>query len=126
MSLSSRFDTIKIDAKLLPTSNVQELEDLTDLEFQTKDLEREYLPYHVGADGYLYFEDYEFEMTPTDNPNGLFSVALTKTNQTIKKSYHSGKVRFYGKPYEVFYVFEADFHDGKLEQVTLISKSESV
>ena len=54
-----RFDSFKINAKLLPTSNAQELEDLTDLEFQTKDLEREFLDYFVGEDGYLYFEDFE-------------------------------------------------------------------
>ncbi len=120
----SRFDQIRIDAKLLPTSNAQELEDLTDLDFQTKDLDREYLDYHVGEDGYLYFEDFEYEISHIDNPKGLFSIELTKTNQTIKKSYFTGKVRFYGKPYEVFYVFEADFHDGKLEQVSLISKSQ--
>jgi len=118
-----RYDTFKINAKLLPTSNAQELEDLTDLEFQTKDLEREFLDYFVGEDGYLYFEDFEYEMTPTDNPEGLFSVELKKINKTVKKSYHTGDVEFYGKPYEVFYTFKAHLHDGKLETVDLVSKT---
>jgi hypothetical protein len=117
-----RYDTLKINAKLLPTSSAEELEDLSDLEFQTKDLERQYLDYHVGDDGYLYYEDFEYEMKPTDNKEGLFSIELTKINQRIKKSYHSGDVEFYGKPWELHYTFKASFNDGKLQKVVLISK----
>lgn len=117
-----RFDEFKINANLLPISDAQELEDLKDLEFQTKSLDREYLDYHVADDGYLYYLDFEYEMKPTDNPDGLFSITLARTNETIKRSYHTGDVEFYGKPYEVFYTFNAHFHDGKLESVVLISK----
>jgi hypothetical protein len=118
-----RYDRLKLSALLLPIIDAQELSDLSDLEFQTKDLDKEFLDYQVGSDGYLYFEDFEYEMTPTDNKEGLFSIELKKINQTIKKSYHTGKVIFYGKPYETFYRFEAYFHDGKLKAVTLLSKS---
>lgn len=117
-----RFDTLKINTRFLPISDAQELEDLSDLEFQTKDLEKEFLEYEVGEDGYLYYEDYEYEMTPTDNPNGLFSMTLKKINQKIKKSYHTGDVEFYGKPWEYMYTFKAHFQDGKLERVDLITK----
>jgi hypothetical protein len=119
-----RFDILKINANLLPTSSAQELEDLTDLEFQTKDLEKEYLEYHVADDGYLYYEDFEYEMKPTNNPDGLFSIELAKINQRTKKSYHTGNVKFYGKPYETFYTFSARFTDGKLESVDLFSKAQ--
>ena len=56
-----RFDSFKINAKLLPTSNAQELEDLTDLEFQTKDLERydtyrTYKTNHIRNVKELYFD----------------------------------------------------------------------
>lgn len=117
-----RFDTLKIDANLLPTSNAQELEDLSDLEFQTKDLDKEFLEYFVDSDGYLKFKDFEYQMTPTDNEKGLFSIELKRVNETIKKSYHSGDVEFYGKPWEHMYTFKARFQDGKLERVDLISK----
>lgn len=119
-----RYDTFRINAKLLPTSNVQELEDLQDLEFQTKDLEREFLDYFVGDDGYLYFDDFEYEMKPTDNPDGLFSIELTKINQATKKSYYTGDIKFYGKPYETFYTFSANFENGKLQSVYLFSKAQ--
>jgi hypothetical protein len=122
LKIMGRFDSFRINANLLPTSNAQELEDLSDLEFQTKDLEREFLDYHVGEDGYLYFEDFEYEMIPTDNPEGLFSLNLRKINQTIKKSYHSGDVIFYGKPWEHMYTFKASFQDGKLNRVDLLTK----
>jgi hypothetical protein len=119
-----RYDTFKINATLLPTSNAQELEDLKDLEFQTKDLEREFLEYFVGDDGYLYYEDFEYEMKPTNNPEGLFSIELTKINQKTKKSYYTGDMKFYGKPYEIFYTFSASFQDGKLLLVDLFSKAQ--
>ncbi len=118
-----RYDSLRIDAKLLPTSSAQELEDLSDLEFQTKDLEREFLDYFIGDDGYLYYEDFEYEMKPTDNPDGLFSIQLTKINQKTKKSYYTGDIKFYGKPYETFYTFCASFEDGKLTLVYLFSKA---
>jgi hypothetical protein len=70
----------------------------------------------------LYFEDYEYEMIPSDNPEGLFNINLRKINQTIKKSYHTGDVEFYGKPWEYMYTFKAHFQDGKLERVDLINK----
>lgn len=117
-----RFDTLKINTRFLPILDAQELEDLTDIEFQTKDLEREFLEYEIGEDGYLYYEDFEYEMTPIDNPESLFSMELKKINQKIKKSYHSGDVIFYGKPWEYMYTFKANFQDGKLERVDLITK----
>lgn len=117
-----RYDTLRLNTKFLPITDVQELEDLSDLEFQTKDLDKEFLDYHVGDDGYLYFEDYEYELTPTDNPDGLFSLGLKKINQQIKKSYHTGDVTFYGKPWEYMYTFKANFQDGKLQRVDLITK----
>lgn len=117
-----RFDTLKINTRFLPISDAQELEDLSDLEFQTKDLEKEFLDYEVGEDGYLYFEDYEYEIVPNNNSDKLFRIGLVKINQTIKKSYHTGDVTFYGKPWEYMYTFKAHFQDGKLERVDLITK----
>jgi hypothetical protein len=61
-------------------------------------------------------------MIPSDNPEGLFNINLRKINQTIKKSYHTGDVEFYGKPWEYMYTFKAHFQDGKLERVDLITK----
>ena len=37
--MSSRYDTLRIDLKFLPIEDEQELEDLKDLEFQTKSLD---------------------------------------------------------------------------------------
>lgn len=117
-----RFDTFKIDNVLLPISDAQELEDLNELVFQTKDLDKEFLDYFVDEKGNLMYEDFEYQMTPSENPNGLFSMTLTKTKQINKKSYHTGEVVFYGKPYETFYTFKATFHDGMLQKVDLLSK----
>lgn len=120
--MSSRYDTLRIDLKFLPVEDEQELEDLKDLEFQTKSLDCQFLDYHVGMDGYLYFEDFEYELVSKENKDGLFSAEMRKINQVTKKSYYNGDVLFYGKPYEVFYTFMAYFNDGELESVVLISK----
>jgi len=117
-----RYDTLKINTKFLPILDAQELEDLTDIEFQTKDLEREFLDYEIGDDGYLYYEDFEYEMKATDNPESFFSVELKKINQKIKKSYYSGDIIFYGKPWDKMYYFKANLQNGKLERVDFINK----
>ena len=62
------------------------------------------------------------EEMPVDKSNEV-EKQLKKINKTVKKSYHTGDVEFYGKPYEVFYTFKAHLHDGKLETVDLVSKT---
>jgi len=70
----SRYDYIYIDIDLFALvdgMDAEHMEDIKGLEFQTKDLEREFLEYFVGEDKQLYYEDFHYELVDSNN-DGLF------------------------------------------------------
>lgn len=113
----SRYDYIKIQDDLLPVNSLQR-RDLSGLEFQTKSLDREFLEYQIGPDGELKYMDYEYELIETDN--SIFKFKLRKKNLTVKDSNYTGEVLFYGKPYDIFYIFKANFDEGKMKSIERI------
>lgn len=112
--MSSRYDYIKINESLLPVNGLQKL-DLSNLEFQTKDLDREFLSYFITEEGELYYQDYEYQLV--EENHSFFKYKMKKNLLGNVKSEHTGDVVFYGKPYETFYKFKAKFTDGKLESI---------
>lgn len=111
----SRYDYIKINDKLLPVNGLQRL-DLSGLEFQTKDLDREFLDYVIDKDGILSYTDYEYELVEDSN-NSLFKFKMIKVLKGVVISDFTGFIKFYGKPYEMFYIFKAEFINGKLDTI---------
>jgi hypothetical protein len=110
----SRYDYIKIDDALLPVNEMQRM-DLSDLEFQTKDLDREFLDYVIDQNGGLSYTDYEYELV--EEPNAFFRFKMNKVLKGIIISDFTGFIKFYGKPYEIFYIFKAKFTNGKLDTI---------
>jgi chromosome condensin MukBEF MukE localization factor len=110
----SRYDYIKISDSLLPVNGFQR-HDLSGLEFQTKDLDREFLDYVIDEDGNLSYTDYEYELV--EAPDNFFRFSMRRINKGVINSNHSGYVKFYGKPYEIFYIFKAKFTNGKLDTI---------
>jgi len=110
----TRYDYIKISDGLLPVNGLQRL-DLSGLEFQTKDLDREYLDYTIDESGNLSYMDYEYELVET--PDNFFRFSMNRVNKGVINSDYSGYVKFYGKPYEIFYIFKAKFTNGKLDTI---------
>jgi len=114
----SRYDYIEIDNSLFSGLSEEELSEIDGLEFQTKDLDREYLFYYITKDGNLYYEDYHYELV---EGTGFFSRQLKRISDGIKESNFSGLVLFYGKPYESMYKFQARITNGKLKYIRLLS-----
>jgi hypothetical protein len=110
----SRYDYIKISDSLLPVNGLQRI-DLSGLEFQTKDLDREYLDYVIDESGNLSYMDYEYELVET--PGNFFRFSMNRVNKGVINSDYSGYIKFYGKPYEIFYIFKAKFTNGKLDTI---------
>lgn len=110
----SRYDYIKIKEDLLPVNAFQR-NDLSNLEFQTKSLDKEFLEYEIDSDGLLSYMDYEYEMIETND--SILKFKLRRKNLTVKNSNYSGEVLFYGKPYDVFYIFKANFEEGKMTSI---------
>lgn len=116
----SRYDYIKIEnVEILPVNSLQ-ARDLSSLEFQTKDLDREFLEYVICNDNILRFMDYEYEIEETDN--SFFKIRLKRKDLGVKDSDHTGIVMFYGKPYETMYIFKAIFDSGKMLSIERILK----
>lgn len=115
----SRYDYIYIHISHFKNLSEDTLEELNGLEFQTKDLDREFLEYEVREDGELYYEDYHYELVECD---GILAKKLERVLDGIKKSNFTGIIVFYGKPYEIFYTFKAKITNGKLNYVRLVSK----
>ena len=69
-----RYDYIYIHISHFKNLTQEELEEINGLEFQTKDLDREFLEYEVREDGELYYEDYHYELMDCD---GLFEKKLS-------------------------------------------------
>lgn len=117
----SRFDYIKIHASHFVGLAIteDELSQLDGLEFQTKDLEREFLDYVVDEDGILSYEDFMYELKDADN--GLFNKVLCRIPLGKVITNHTGVVMFYGKPYESMYTLQAKFTNGRLKYVRLLS-----
>lgn len=115
----SRYDYIKIREELLPVNAFQR-RDLSNLEFQTKSLDKEFLEYEIDESGKLTYMDYEYELVETDDE--IFKFKLKRKNLTIKDSTYTGEVLFYGKPYDVFYIFKANFNDGQMLSIERVIK----
>lgn len=114
----SRYDYIYIDSSHFKGLTDKEISEIDGLEFQTKDLEREFLEYNVGSDGMLSYMDYYYELVDSD---GLFKKMLSRIEKGIVYSTHTGVVMFYGKPYEKMYTFQAKFTKGELKYIRLLS-----
>jgi hypothetical protein len=110
----SRYDYIKISDSLLPVNGLQRL-DLSGLEFQTKDLDREFLDYVIDESGLLSYTDYEYELL--EEQHSFFKLKIRKVMKDVVISNFTGVIKFYGKPYEIFYIFKAKFTDGKLDTI---------
>ena len=115
----SRYDYIKIKEELLPVNSFQR-RDLSNLEFQTKSLDNEFLEYLIDESGKLSYMDYEYELVETDDE--IFKFKLSRKNLTIKDSAYTGEVLFYGKPYDVFYIFKANFNEGMMLSIERVIK----
>lgn len=110
----SRYDYIKVFDSLLPVNGLQRI-DLSNLEFQTKCLDREFLLYHIKEDGSLTYDDYEYELV--EENHSFFRFKMEKRMKGSVTSSYSGDLVFYGKPYETFYKFNAKFTEGKLQSI---------
>ena len=118
----SRFDYIYINKVHFQSLIKDDIEDIAGLEFQTKDLQREFLVYDIGYDGILCYQDYHYELVESIE-SGLFSKSLRRIYDGVVKEYFTGEIIFYGKPYESMYIFLAKMTDGRLDYVKLINKS---
>lgn len=119
----SRFDYIFIDISLfekVSKLSEQDLEEISNLEFQTKDLEREFLKYFIDKDSQLYYEDFHYELVDAEG-DGLFSKAMRRVEDGIVKDNFTGVIMFYGKPYERMYTFHAKITNGELKYIKLLS-----
>jgi len=115
----SRYDYIRISNNLLPVNSFQKM-DLSNLEFQTKSLDREFLEYNIDDTGKLSYMDYEYEMVETND--SIFKYKLKRKNLQSIDSSHTGDVLFYGKPYETAYVFRAVFEQGIMKSIERVIK----
>ena len=95
----------------MPVTSFQR-NDLSNLEFQTKSLDREFLEYDIDEDGRLSYMDYEYELVETGD--AMFKFKMKRKNLSVKQSEYSGEVFFYGKPYDVMYLFKAMFDNGQM------------
>jgi hypothetical protein len=119
----SRYDYIYISKDLfkgVAGLNDEDIIDIEGLEFQTKDLEREFLEYFIDSERQLYYEDFYYELVDATE-DGLFSKQLRKVEIGTKKHNFTGIVMFYGKPYEQMYTFHAKITNGELKYIRLIS-----
>ena len=114
----SRYDYIRIDTIHFEGLTEKELSEIDGLEFQTKDLEREFLDYHVGKDARLTYMDYHYELVDSD---GFFNKMLVRVDDGQVISNYTGVVMFYGKPYEKMYTFQAKFTKGDLKYIRVLS-----
>jgi hypothetical protein len=117
----SRYDYLYIHHKNFKTGSITESDilDLTGLEFQTKDMDREYLTFVVDEHGDLFFDDYHYELVDSDG--GPFVKQLQVVDDGRKTSKFTGVVVFYGKPYESMYTFQCKIVNGKLKYIRLLS-----
>jgi len=115
----SRYDYIKIKEELLPVNSFQR-RDLSNLEFQTKSLDNEFLEYDIDETGKLTYMDYEYELVETDED--IFKFKLSRKNINTKESTYTGEVIFYGKPYDVFYIFKSNFKEGVMFSIERVIK----
>ena len=119
----SRFDYIYISDSLLKEVtglDSQDISDLSRLEFQTKDLDREFLEYFIDDDKKLHYEDFYYELVDSI-VDGLFSKQMRKVDLGTVKSNFTGIIMFYGKPYEQMYTFHAKITNGELKYIRLLS-----
>lgn len=117
-----RYDYIYIHSSNFKDLSEDELDELWGLEFQTRGLDREFLTYRISWDKTLYFQDYHYDLVDNIDKDGLFSKSLKVVKDAMKRSYFTGVFRFYGKPYEEMYIFDAKFNNGELEEIKLIKK----
>lgn len=116
-----RYDYLYVHSSNFKTLSEEELDELWGLEFQTKSLDREFLPYRLSWDKVLYYQDFHYELVDNDGTE-FFSKSLREIRGAMKRSYFTGIIRFYGKPYEQMYVFDAYVENGELQEIKLIKK----
>jgi len=116
-----RYDYLCVHSSNFKTLSEDELDELWGLEFQTRSLDREFLPYRLSYDKILYYQDFHYELVDNDG-TGLFCKSLKEVRGAMKRSYFTGTIRFYGKPYEQMYVFDAFVYNGELKEIKLIKK----
>lgn len=117
----SRYDYIEVNRSLFKGLSEEELREIDGLEFQTKDLEREYINYYLTESGNMFMRDYHYELVDTPD-KVLFKKSLRRIEHGIESCNFSGVIEFYGKPYESFYRFQAKITNGKLKYIRLLSK----
>jgi hypothetical protein len=118
----SRYDYIEVSRSLFRGLSEEELREIDGLEFQTKDLEREYLVYYLTESGNMFFRDYHYELVDTPH-KPIFKQSLKRIEHGIESCNFSGVIEFYGKPYQHFYTFQAKITNGKLKYIRLLSKT---
>lgn len=108
------FDVFYIDPQLLPCSP-EERDDLSGLPLQCK-VEKDGIAYSVymkNDEWYLQRADYEYVLT---------DFKLRRVELDAEPFDYTGEIKFYGKPYEVGFVFRASFDSGKLISVRLTNR----
>lgn len=117
----SRYDYIYIHNNHFSIGGMTERDilDVAELEFQTKDMDREYLTFYIDENGDLFFDDYHYELV--DSEDGIFVKKLQVVDDGRKPSKFTGIVMFYGKPYESMYTFQCKIVNGKLKYIRLLS-----
>lgn len=118
----SRYDYIYVNSSHFKNLTDSEMSDIEGLEFQTKDLQREFLQYDISADGILCYQDFHYELVD-NKEDGLFTKSMRRVYDGVVKETFTGEVVFYGKPYESMYIFLARFTNGKLDYIRLLNKS---
>lgn len=116
-----RYDYLYVHSSNFKTLSEEELDELWGLEFQTKSLDREFLPYRLSWDKLLYYQDFHYELVENDG-TGFFSKSFKTVKGAMRRSYFTGNIRFYGKPYEEMYIFDATVENGELQDIKLIKK----
>jgi hypothetical protein len=118
----SRYDYIYIHKSHFQNLTEDEMDDINGLEFQTKDLQREFLQYDVPVDGVLCYQDFHYELVD-NKEDGLFTKSMRRVYDGVVRESFTGEIIFYGKPYESMYIFLARFTDGRLDYIRLLNKS---
>jgi hypothetical protein len=118
----SRYDYIYVHSSHFKGLTDSEMSDINGLEFQTKDLQKEFLQYDIGSDGCLCYQDFHYELVD-NKEEGLFTKSMRRIYDGVVKESFTGEIIFYGKPYESMYIFLARFTLGQLDYIKLLNKS---
>ncbi len=104
----------------LPVVDDQDGEDLTELEFQTKSLEGEFIDFMVDEFGQLWRRDYTYALIDVGEP--ILKYRLRRHDADWLPHNITKRIVFYGKPYEHWFAFSIMVSKGKVKECKLISK----